>query len=136
MESRRRTLPALRAFPWARAFPWFLRAAWVTLPLTAGAAYAAALHPHSDAVRLTATVVLWAGWLAVLVGTLVPAPLGLTALRLAAPAAVVAAVASAVTDRPSTVATRGGARRHPADPPPRDDAHGRPVLCQRPRLPE
>ena len=88
-----------------RVFPWVLRAAWVALPFSAGAAFGAALHPYSEPVRLTATALLWAGWAVVLVGTLVPAPVGLTALRLVAPAAAAGAVAAAVTDRPSTLAT-------------------------------
>ncbi|HSS11873.1 MAG TPA: hypothetical protein VLL25_18440 [Acidimicrobiales bacterium] len=86
-------------------FPWFLRVAWVVLPLAAGPAYGSALHPYSEPVRLAAVVLLWAGWAAVLVGTLVPHPLGLTALRLAAPAAAVAAVGAAITDRPSALAS-------------------------------
>jgi hypothetical protein len=86
-------------------FPWFLRVAWVVLPLAAGPAYGSALQPYSEPVRLAAVVLLWAGWAAVLVGTLVPHPLGLTALRLAAPAAAVAAVGAAITDRPSALAS-------------------------------
>jgi uncharacterized membrane protein len=88
-----------------RVFPWVLRAAWVVLPFSAGPAFGSALHPHSDAVRLTAVVLLWAGWAVVLVGTLVPWPVGLTALRVVAPVAAAAAVAAAVTDRPSTLAS-------------------------------
>jgi hypothetical protein len=78
---------------------------WVVLPLTAGAALGAALRPHSEPVRVAAAAVMWAAWLAVLVGTLVPAPLGLTALRLVAPGAAVAAVLAAATDRPSLAAS-------------------------------
>jgi hypothetical protein len=85
-------------------FPWLVRAAWAALPFTAGPAFGAALHPHSEAVRLTAAVVLWAGWAVVLVGTLVPWPVGLTALRIAAPAAAVTAGAAALTNRPSVLA--------------------------------
>src|ERR1700738_1185261 len=88
-----------------RHFPWVLRAAWVALPFSAGAALGAALHPHSDPVRLTCSVLLWAGWAVVLVRMLAPRPVGLTALRVLAPAAAVAAVAAAVTNRPSTLAS-------------------------------
>jgi hypothetical protein len=88
-----------------RVFPWALRAAWVALPFSAGAAFGAALHPHSEPVRLTAAVLLWAGWAVVLVGTLAPWPVGLTTLRVVAPVAAVAAVAAAVTNRPSTLAS-------------------------------
>ena len=82
-----------------RHFPWLLRAAWVILPLSAGAAYGAALQPHSEPVRLAAAVLLWAGWTAVLVGTLVPWPAGLTGLRLAARLEAFAAQGSAQTPR-------------------------------------
>ncbi len=87
-----------------RLYPWLIRAGWLALPFAAGPAFGAALHPHSEAVRLAATVLLWAPWAAVLLGTLVPYPIGLTALRLCAPAAMVAAVVAAATGRPSTVA--------------------------------
>jgi hypothetical protein len=87
-----------------RLFPWLLRAAWVILPVSAGPALSGALHPYSEPVRLAAEVLLWAGWAAVLVGTLVPWPVGLTGLRLAAPAGAAAVVAAAATNRPSTLA--------------------------------
>lgn len=90
-----------------RLFPWLLRIGWLALPVAAGPALGAALHPHGEAVRLAATTLLWAGWAVVLVGTLVPHPLGLTALRLAAPAGMVATVGAAATGRPSVLA--GGA---------------------------
>jgi hypothetical protein len=86
-----------------RHFPWVLRAAWVALPFSAGAALGAALHPHSEPVRLVGTVLLWTGWAGVLVGMLAPWPIGLTALRVIAPAAAIGAVAAAVTNRPSTL---------------------------------
>ncbi len=84
-----------------RVYPWLIRAGWLALPFAAGPAYGAALHPHSEAVRLTAAIMLWAGWATVLVATLVPHPLGLTALRSCAPAAAAAAVVAAITGRPS-----------------------------------
>ncbi len=87
-----------------RLYPWLLRVAWLALPFAAGPAFGAALHPHSEAVRLTAVILAWAGWGAVLLGTLVPHPLGLTALRVCAPAAAVAAVAAVATGRPSALA--------------------------------
>src|SRR6516165_177470 len=88
-----------------RLYPWAVRIVWVVLPLTAGPAYGSALHPYSEPVRFTAVVLLWAGWAAALVGTLVPHPIGLTALRLTAPAAVVTAAAAAITNRPSALAS-------------------------------
>lgn len=75
------------------------------MPFTAGPAYGAALAHHSEAVRLSATILLWAPWAVVLVGTLVPYPAGLTALRLCAPAAFVASVLAAATGRPSVLAS-------------------------------
>ena len=92
-------------------FPWALRVGWVILPLTAGPAYGSALHPYSGPVRLTAVVFLWAGWTAVLVGTLVPHPIGLTALRLAAPAALATAAWAAITNRPSVLASTAAMAR-------------------------
>jgi hypothetical protein len=79
------------------ALPWLLRAAWLVLPFTAGPALAAGLDLRSAAVASTASAGLWLGWAAVLVGLLVPHPLGLTALRLAAPAALAAALAAVLT---------------------------------------
>jgi len=73
-------------------FPWLLRAVWATLPLTAGPGLGHALDPHSASVRGVVSVALWAGWAVVLLGTLVPYPVGLTALRVLAPAGVAAAV--------------------------------------------
>ena len=95
-------LPAgLRA---ARPHPWLLRAAWVVLPFAVGPALGAALDPRSAPVRTVASVGLWAAWAVVLVGTLVPHPLGCTALRTAAPAVLVAAGAAAVSGQPSALA--------------------------------
>lgn len=91
-----------------RALPWLLRAVWVVLPLTAGPALASALHRHSHPLQTAAAVLLWLSWATVLIGTLVPHPLGLTALRIVAPAAVVAAAVAAATGRPSPLADAGG----------------------------
>jgi len=87
-----------------RAFPWILRAWWVALPFTAGPAFADALHTAPDAVRTLASVGLWVLWAAGLAATLVPHPVSLTALRVLAPAAVVAAVAAAVGGASSALA--------------------------------
>ena len=76
-----------------RLLPWLVRAAWGVLPLVAGPSLAAALDPRSSAVRTVATVGLWAGWTLVLLASLVPHPIALTALRSAAPAGAVAGVA-------------------------------------------
>lgn len=75
-----------------RLFPWLVRAAWVVLPFTVGAALAAELDGRSSGVRNTGTVLAWTAWAAVVVATLVAHPVGLTVLRMAAPAALVAAL--------------------------------------------
>lgn len=75
----------------ARLSPWITRATWTLLPFLAGPAMAAALDPRSVPVRTTASVGLWAVWGIVLCASLVLHPVSLTALRVAAPGAVVAA---------------------------------------------
>src|SRR5689334_10179452 len=85
-----------------RLFPWLLRLVWVILPFTVGPAAGAALRPHDHQVQVAWAVLAWAVWAAVLVGTLVPHPAGLTALRVAAPAVAGVAVATVATGRPST----------------------------------
>ena len=79
-----------------RALPWLLRAAWAALPFVAGPGLADALHPWSDSVRTVASVGLWAGWAVVLVATLVPHPIALTAFRIGAPAGFVASAMAAL----------------------------------------
>jgi len=88
-----------------RSFPWLLRVVWVILPFAVGPALGPALHPSSEAVRVAAAAIAWAAWAVVLVGTLVHHPIGLTALRIVAPAATVVAVLAATTGRPSTTAS-------------------------------
>ena len=85
------------------ALPWVVRAAWLVLPFATGPALAAALDPRSAAVRATVSSVLWLGWVLVVVALLVPHPLGLTWLRLAAPSALAAAGAAAVTGEADSV---------------------------------
>ena len=79
-----------------RLLPWALRVAWAVLPFAAGPALGDALDPRSRAVQLAASVALWAVWGVVLVATLVPHPVSLTAVRCATPAAAVAVLAAAV----------------------------------------
>ena len=69
---------------------WAFRGLWVVLPLAAGPALGAALDGRNDSVALVASVILWLGWAAVLVASLVPSTVGLTVLRMLAPAAGVA----------------------------------------------
>lgn len=54
--------------------------------------------------RTLASVGLWAGWAVGLGATVVPHPVSLTALRVLAPAATVAAVAASIGDRASVLA--------------------------------
>jgi hypothetical protein len=76
--------------------PWVVRATWVAVALGAAPALGDALDDASRAVQVTASVGLWAGWVAVLVAALVPRASSLTVLRAGAPAALVATVAAAV----------------------------------------
>lgn len=87
-----------------RLLPWALRVSWAVLAFAAGPAMGDALDPHSRAVQLVASVLLWAVWGVVLVATLVPHPVSLTAVRCATPAAVVAVMAAAVDGHGSPLA--------------------------------
>jgi hypothetical protein len=89
--------------------------------LTAGPAAAAALDPLPSRVRMLATGVLWTAWGGVLVATLVPRPVGLTVVRVAAGLAVLGAVlasfrASAGPDVAAVAGTlvAAGVALHPA----------------------
>jgi hypothetical protein len=86
---------------------WPARVTWLVLPLVVGPAVGDAVHAASRPVQLVASIGLWVGWAAVLVATLVPTPVSLTALRVAAPAVVVAALAATVADGASTAAVVG-----------------------------
>lgn len=79
-----------------RLGPWPARLTWLVLPLVAGPALGDALAGASRPVQVVASLGLWGGWAAVLVATLVPATVTLTALRVTAPAAVAFAVAATV----------------------------------------
>lgn len=78
------------------AGPWPLRALWLLLPLTLGPALDEALAGRSRPVVLVAAALAWGGWTAGVVATLVPRAVGLTLLRIAAPATVAAAAWAAV----------------------------------------
>jgi hypothetical protein len=82
-----------------------LRVAWVSLPITAGAALSDAVEPWSDATSATAAVLLWVAWLVVLVALLTPRPLALTAARTGAALAWSACVLAAVTGRASALSS-------------------------------
>ena len=83
---------------------WVVAGLWAALPFTAGPSLAAALDGASTPVRTVATLLLWAGWSAGVAATLILHPIGLTALRLLAPAALAASVAAAVDGHPSALA--------------------------------
>jgi len=86
-----------------RVVAWLLRSLWAGLAFAVWPAIAAGLSREADAVRTTAAVGSWIVWAAVLIATLVPAPVGLTVLRVAAPGVLAAVVAAAVSGHPSTV---------------------------------
>ena len=88
-------------------FLWLLRVAWVTLPLTAGPAASAAIDSWADAPRVAAAALLWLAWAAGLLATLAPRPPTLTALRVIAPAFVIAAILAAIDGSGSTIAIVG-----------------------------
>ena len=86
-----------------RLLPWLIRAVWTSLPFTLGASLGASLEDHSRPVQLVASFLLWGVWAVVLVATLAPHPLGLTALRSAAPAGLAVAVAAAADGHASAL---------------------------------
>ena len=73
-----------------------MRVTWALLPVFAGPALGDALDGASRPVQVVASTGAWAGWLAVLVATLVPRALSLTVVRIAAPVPLIAAIAAAV----------------------------------------
>lgn len=75
---------------------------WVTLPVTAAPAITACLAPHSGPVRNVTVALLALAWAVTLASLAVARPLGLTALRSAAPIALGLAVAAAASGRPGT----------------------------------
>jgi hypothetical protein len=79
------------------------------VPFTGGASIGAALADASRPVQLVAAAGLWTAWGAVVLALLVPRPLGLTALRVVAPAGLVAVVAAAVAGHPSAVGVTAAA---------------------------
>lgn len=79
----------------------------MTLPLTAGPAASAALDSWADAPRVAAATLLWLAWAAGLLATLAPRPQTLTALRVIAPAFVIAAILAAIDGSGSTLAIVG-----------------------------
>jgi len=85
--------------------PWLVRAGWLAIPFTVGTLVADALDGRSTPVQVTAAVLLWAAWAAVVVSLLVPRPAGLVALRVGAVAA--AALAAWAIDGAADAALGG-----------------------------
>lgn len=83
---------------------WVVAGLWAALPFTAGPSLAAALDGAGGPVRTVATLLLWTGWSAGVGATLILHPVGLTALRLLAPAALAAALAASIDGHPSALA--------------------------------
>ena len=82
---------------------WFLRAIWISLPVTVGGAFADAIAPWPDGPRIVAAILAWVGWTIVLIATLVPRPWAITVARFGMPLAFGAAVAVATTGRGSSI---------------------------------
>jgi hypothetical protein len=80
--------------------PWPARVSWALLPLLMGPALGQALSERSLAVARTGAVLAWGTWVAVLVAVLLPTTVSLTALRIAAPAALALANWAALAGDP------------------------------------
>ena len=70
---------------------WAFPVVWVVLPFTMGPAFADALGPCAPLFRTSCSVGLWVVWAATLGAGLVPRTVTLTAIRIVAPASLVAA---------------------------------------------
>ncbi len=75
---------------------WALVVVWVSLPFTAGPAFAEALAERSLPVQRVDAIGLWLLWAGGLVAALVPTTASLTALRILAPASLAGVVVAAV----------------------------------------
>ena len=71
---------------------WLLRAAWVTLPLTAGGVVSDAVMSWSTSSTVVAAILSWSTWGVGTVALLAPRPVGLTFIRGAAPAMLLVVV--------------------------------------------
>src|SRR3546814_11855236 len=92
--------------------PWPARATWLLLPVLVGPALGSALGERSTSVSITAAVMGWLIWTGVVVATLVPRTLSLTALRIAAPLVPIAAVWAAASNEAGALdVLRSEARR-------------------------
>lgn len=89
------------------AGPWPIRVTWLVLPVVLGPALDAASADRSRAVGLTVAALAWAAWTAGIVAVLVPRTVGLTYLRIAAPAGVALATWGALGDADAAAAVVG-----------------------------
>lgn len=78
------------------AAPWIIRLVWLVQPLALATAVGGALTTLSDPVRLVLEGIAWLLWTTGLVAVLVPRTVGLTALRVIAPAGFALAVWAAL----------------------------------------
>jgi hypothetical protein len=76
----------------------FVRVVWLALPLALVPALEGALADRSSPVAVLVSMAGWLGWTAGIVAVLAPRTLGLTYLRVAAPAALVLAIWAALGD--------------------------------------
>jgi hypothetical protein len=95
----------LRAGP----FTWGVRVAWLLLPFTVGQVAGDALADASRPIQVVTAVGMWLAWALGLVALAVPRPVGLTAMRVLAPASPAVAVAAAVAEHVSLPAMVVGA---------------------------
>jgi hypothetical protein len=91
-----------------RIVAWLLRAVWVGTAFAVWPAISAGLHHQPASVRTAAAAGGWVVWAGVLVATLVPVPVTLTALRIVAPGVLAATIAAVATGHPSVAATTLG----------------------------
>ncbi len=75
---------------------WAPALIWLSLPLTAGSAFAHALNGRSTPVTLTAAIGLWSIWVVGLIAALAPSSVSLTTIRIVMPASLVAAAWAAL----------------------------------------
>jgi hypothetical protein len=77
--------------------PWPIRIAWLLQPIALAPAMGAALDGADRPVQVLVAVMAWLAWTGGVVAVLVPRALGLTAIRILAPAGLGVAIWSALT---------------------------------------
>lgn len=80
-----------------RALPWLLRAVWVAVAATAGAAIDAATSDRTDPLAAVATYGGAAAWIVGVAAMAVPSVVGLTATRILVPLSIPAAIVAILT---------------------------------------